>query len=159
MTGSGGVCGHNLRGHVWNRNQILRPIGRRIWRTVCSSPSALWQQTPPEPVLITIITWHFQFHLVNVCNLHLKYEYGARNESLFCMLTPLLCHVVPLNHWNCRLTMRVGKECCARDALPYTFDISVFKTIKTNSTTIRHIYNESANITEGCNVAFDTIDC
>ena len=43
--------------------------------------------------------------------------------------------------------------------LTHTFDIDVFKTIKTNSTTLKYIYIESANITEGCNVAFDTIDC
>ena len=28
----------------------------------CTSPSALGQQTSPEPVSITIITWHFRFH-------------------------------------------------------------------------------------------------
>ena len=75
------------------------------------------------------------------------------------MLPPLLRHVMPLNHRNCRLTMPLGKECCAHDALPHTFDIGVFETIKTNSTTIKHIDNESANIIEGCNVDFDTIDC
>ena len=48
---------------------------------------------------------------------------------------------------------------CARDAPPETFDIGEFKSIKKNSTTITHIYNESANIIESCNIAFDTNDC
>ena len=55
--------------------------------------------------------------------------------------------------------MPVGKGRCARDTLPHTFDIGVFKTAKKNSTTIKHIHNKSANIIEGCNVAFDTNDC
>ena len=40
-----------------------------------------------------------------------------------------------------------------------TFNISMFKFVKKNSGTIKHIYNESVNIIEGCNVAFDTNDC
>ena len=47
----------------------------------------------------------------------------------------------------------------ACDVLPLTFNISVFKSSENNSTTVKHIYNESANIIEGCQVAFDTIDC
>ena len=60
----------------------------------------------------------------------------------------------------------VASQCpSARDAallmhyLTLSFDIGVFKTIKKNSTTIKHIYTKSANIIEGCNVAFDTNDC
>ena len=37
--------------------------------------------------------------------------------------------------------------------------IGVFKSFKTNSATIKRIYDESANVIEGCNVAFDTNDC
>ena len=29
-------------------------------------PRALWQQPPDRSVLITIITWYFQYHLVNI---------------------------------------------------------------------------------------------
>ena len=36
---------------------------------------------PDRSVLITIITWHFQFHPLNISILHLKYEYRARSES------------------------------------------------------------------------------
>ena len=55
--------------------------------------------------------------------------------------------------------MTVGKGRCAREALPHTFDIDVFRPVKKKSTTTKHIHNYSANITEGCNVAFDTNDC
>ena len=69
------------------------------------------------------------------------------------LLLPLLRHVVPLNDENWRLKMPVGKGRCARDALPHTFDIGVFKTIKNNSTMIKHIYNQSENIIEGHKVS------
>ena len=48
---------------------------------------------------------------------------------------------------------------CARDALPHAFHIGVFKLVKTISTAIKLNHKESANIIEGCNVAFDTSDC
>ena len=72
---------------------------------------------------------------------------------------PLLRHVVPLNDRNCRLTIPVVKGRCARDALPHTFHFGVFKFVKTISTAIKHIYKESENIIEDCNVAFDTKEC
>ena len=72
----------------------------------------------------------------------------------------LLRHVVPLNDGNCRLTITVVKGRCSRDALPHAVHIGVFKQfVKTISTAIKHIYKESANMIEGCNVAFDTKDC
>ena len=37
--------------------------------------------------------------------------------------------------------MPVSKERCARDTLLHTFDIGAVKTIKKNSTTIKHIQN------------------
>ena len=45
----------------------------------------------------------------------------------------------------------------ARDATFVTryvrdFDVGVFKTVKKNSTTIKHTDNKSANIIDGCNV-------
>ena len=60
---------------------------------------------------------------------------------------------------DCCLTMPVIKGRCARDALPHTFNIGVFKSIKKNSTTTKLIYDKSANIVEGYNIAFDTHDC
>ena len=48
-----------------------------------------------------------------------------------------------------------GKGRCDRDALPHTFIIGGFQSVENNSTAIKHIYNESGNIIEGCNVAYD----
>ena len=55
--------------------------------------------------------------------------------------------------------MPVGKGRCARDALPHAFHIGEFKFVFTISTAIKHIYNESSHIIEGCDVACDTNDC
>ena len=56
------------------------------------------------------------------------------------------------------LTIPIVKGCCTCDRLLHTFIISVFNSIKKNFTTIKHTWNESVNIIEGCNVAFDTND-
>ena len=40
-----GVCFHKAWRRVRKIRQISRPLGRRIWRTVPTSPSALWKQT------------------------------------------------------------------------------------------------------------------
>ena len=111
------------------------------------------QQTPDRSVVITIITWHFQFRPVNVSIPHLKYDEPFR------VLLPLLPYVVPLNDGNCRFTMPVDKGRCARDALPHAFHIGVFKFVFTINTALKHIYKESTNIIEGCYVAFDTNEC
>ena len=55
--------------------------------------------------------------------------------------------------------MPIIKGRCTHDGLPHTLDISEFKSIEKNSTRVKHIYNESANIIEGSNVASDTNDC
>ena len=89
----------------------------------------------------------------------LKIRLSCSKQEPFRVLLPLLRHVVPLNDGNCRVTMPVGKGRCAGDALPHAFHIGVFKFIFTISTAIKHIYKESANIIEGCNVDCDTNDC
>ena len=38
---------------------------------------------PDRSILITIITWHFQFRPMNISILHLKYEHRAWSESRF----------------------------------------------------------------------------
>ena len=83
LEGSGGVCCHNALGRV--RNMKLDPEAERPKvLTYCShKPECIVTTNPDRSVLITIITWHYQFHLVNVSILHLKYEYGARSESCF----------------------------------------------------------------------------
>ena len=58
----------------------------------------------------------------------------------------------------CRFTMSVGNERCARNALPDTFNIGVFNSVKNNPTTMKHVYNESGNGIEVCNGAFAASD-
>ena len=55
--------------------------------------------------------------------------------------------------------MPVGKGRCARDALSHAIISACLFYVFTISTAIKHIYKESANIIEGCNVACDTNDC
>ena len=45
-----------------------------------------------------------------------------------------------------------ARRCLAEklDPLPHTFNIGVFKSVENNFTTIKHIYNESGQIIEGC---------
>ena len=47
-TGSGGVCCHNARGRVRNKKSNPDGVAGGIWRTVRTSSSALWQQTPTD---------------------------------------------------------------------------------------------------------------
>ena len=52
--------------------------------TYCShKPECIVTTNPDRSVLITIITWHFQFHPVNVSILCLKFAFCARCESYF----------------------------------------------------------------------------
>ena len=128
--------------------------------TYCShKPKCIVTTNPDRSVLIIIITWHFQFLPVNVSILHLKYVYRARSESRFACYSHCCVTRYPLNIGNSRLTMPVGKGRCARDELPHAFHIGVFKFVFTISSTIKHIYKQSANIIEGCYVACDTNDC
>ena len=99
-------------------------------------PDYIVTTNPDRSVLITIITWHFQFHLMNVSILHLKYEYGAKQE-LFRMLLPLLSHMVPLT----KDTMLV--TCFLTPSIAACLYLS-----KNNFITIKHIHNESETIIE-----------
>ena len=126
-----------------------------IGRTVCTS---LMTTKPDRSALIKIITWHFKFHLVNVDIFHLKVEYDARKMSCCACYSQILRHLMPLNDGNCRLTIPSIKGRCACDMLPHSFDIGRFKSGKNNSTTIKHIHNESAKLIDSYNVAFDNKD-
>ena len=102
-------------GRCETESHIPRALARGIWRTVRTSPSVLWQQNPNRSVLITIITWHFQFRPVNVSILHLKYDYRARSESRFACYSH--CYVT----WYPLMTGIVASQCpSARDAVLVT---------------------------------------
>ena len=46
-------------------------------------PECIVTTNPDRSVLVTIITWHSQLHLVNVSILLVRYEYGVRSESRY----------------------------------------------------------------------------
>ena len=70
------------------------------------------------------------------------------------MLFPLLRNMVTLNDRNYRLIVHVFKGHFAHDPLLHIFN----KSGKKNPTTIKHIYNESMNLIDSCDVAFNTND-
>ena len=76
----------------------------------------------------------------------------------FHALFPLLRHVVPHIDGDCGLTIRVVKGHSAREALLHAFTIGLFKYGKSNSTTMKHIDNESEDVNESCAVAFG-VEC
>ena len=79
--------------------QEVKSRGRGIWRTVRTSSSA---------VLITIVAWYFEFQVMDISILHLKYEYGAQSESRFACYIPLpsLRRLAPLNNPRCQEMVR-----------------------------------------------------
>ena len=110
--GSGGVCCHNARGRVRNRKSNHEADRPRDLTYYSHKPECIVTTNPDRSVLITIITWHFQLHIVNVSILQLKYEYGARSESRFACYSH--CYIT----W-CPLTTGIVDPQCpsARDAV------------------------------------------
>ena len=82
-TGSGWVYCHNARGRVRSRKSNLEGVNPRDLTYCSHKPECIVTTNPDRSVLITIITWHFQFCPVNVSILYLKYEYRAQSESRF----------------------------------------------------------------------------
>ena len=114
-TGSGGVCCHNGRGRVRNRKSNPEGVSPRDLTYCSHKPECIVTTNPDRSVLITIITWHFQFRPVNVSILHLKYDYRARSESLFACYSH--CYVT----WYPLTTGIVASQCpSARDAVLVT---------------------------------------
>ena len=77
---------------------------------------------PDRSVLITIITWHIQFHAVKVSNRHVKGAYVLEARAVSRAPAIVTSRGAP-----CRLTIPVVKGRCAREALPHAFNIGVFK--------------------------------
>ena len=66
--------------------------------------------------------------------------------------TIIIIIIIIINDWKCHLTVPIVNGCCARDALPHTFNIKVFNLAKNNSTITKRIHNESANLIYSCDV-------
>ena len=65
-----------LEGFVVPMHEGACETGSQIPRAYCSQkPECIGTTNPDRSVLITIITWHFQFHPVNVSNLRVKGAY------------------------------------------------------------------------------------
>ena len=108
-----------LEGFVVTMHEGACETGSQIPRALARGLDVLFAQTecivttnPDRSVLITIITWHFQFRPVNVSILHLKDDYRARSESRFACYAH--CYVT----W-CPLTTGIVASQCpsARDAV------------------------------------------
>ena len=113
-----GFC-PNARRHVRNRKSNPEGVSPRDLTYCSRKPECIGTTNPDRLVLITIITWHFQFHPVTWC--------------------PLTTGIVASQYPSSRDT--------AREALPQAFNIGVFEYGKSNPTTIKHIYlNESCDV-------------
>ena len=67
-------------GFLWSR---LREKRSPRDLTYCShKPECIGTTNPDRSVLITIITWHYQFHSENVSNLHVKGAYGLEARAV-----------------------------------------------------------------------------
>ena len=75
-------CCRNARGRARNRKSNPEADRPRDL-TYCYHKPECIVTNPDRLVLITIITWTFQFYIVNVSIFYSKYEYGARSESRF----------------------------------------------------------------------------
>ena len=102
-------------GRVRNRKSNPEGVSPRDLTYCSHKPERIVTTKPDRSVLITIITWHFQFRPVNFSILHLKYDYRARSESRFACYSH--CYVT----W-CPLTTGIVASQCpsARDAVLVT---------------------------------------
>ena len=66
-----------------NRKSNPEGVSPRDLTSCWHKPECIVTTNPSRSVLITIITWHFQFRPMNVSILHLKDDYRARSESRF----------------------------------------------------------------------------
>ena len=88
-----------VRANRKSNSEAVRP------RLYLHNPECIVTTSTHSSVLITIITWHFQFHRSNVNIIYLKYTYGTDYEShfthcYFCYVTwwPLTAGIVPSRH-------------------------------------------------------------
>ena len=92
-----------LEGFVVTVHEGAYETGSQIPRdlTHClHKPKCIVTTNPGRLVLITIITWQFQFHPMNVSILCLKYKFRVRSESRFICYPP--CYII-----RCPLTMGI----------------------------------------------------
>ena len=74
----------NALGLVRNRNSNPGGVSHRDLTYCSHKPECIGTTNPDRSVLITIITWHFQFHPVNISNLHVKGAYVFEARAVTC---------------------------------------------------------------------------
>ena len=80
----------------------------------------------------------------------LKWQSSRSKRQPFRVLLPLLRHVAPLSDGKLLSHNAVVKGRCARDAIPWTFHIEVFKCGQDNSDTITRIGDDSVELLDSC---------
>ena len=80
----------------------------------------------------------------------LKWRSSRSKREPFRVLPPLLRHVVPLSDGKLLSHNALVKGHCARDAIPWTFHIEVFKCDQDNSDTITRIGDDSVELLDSC---------
>ena len=94
---------------------------------------------------------------MNASNLHVKAHNVLKARVVSCAPPIVLSRGAP-SRWELSpgntVPVVYGRYAC--EALPHAFNICMFKYGKSNSTTIKHIYNQSENLNESCDVAFES---
>ena len=117
-----------LEGFVVTMHEGACETGSQILTYCSHKPECIVTTNPNRSVLITIITWHFQFCPVNVSILHFKYDYRARSESRFACYSH--CYVT----WYPLTTGIVASQCpSAKDAVLVTRYLTPFISACLNS--------------------------
>ena len=80
----------------------------------------------------------------------LKWRSLRSKREPFRVLLPLLRHVAPLSDGKLLSHNAVVKGRCARDAIPWTFHIEVFKCGQDNSDTITRIGDDTVELLDSC---------
>ena len=80
----------------------------------------------------------------------LKWRSSRSKREPFRVLLTLLRHVAPLSYGKLLSHNAVVKGRCARDAIPWTFHIEVFKCGQDNSDTITRIGVDSVELLDSC---------
>ena len=134
-TGSGGVCCHNARGRVRNRKSNPDGVARGIG--VLFAQARVHCDNKPRQIGL-----NHNYNMTFLISPHgcpyspLRWRSSRSKREPFRLLLPLLRHVAPLSDGILLSHNAVVKRRCARDAIPWTFHIEVFKCGQDNSDAI-----------------------
>ena len=129
-----------------NRKSNPEAIRSRDWTYYLHKPECIVTTKPDRLVLIMFIIWHFNFTpwMLVFSTLKANTIFAYKREPFMCYSHYYVTRCY-LNNRNCCLTMPIAKGHGAHDELTFTFNIIVFKSIKTNSTTTKHTIESRYN--------------